>query len=115
HVPNLEKLYLCDSPIRDFGMIHLTKLSRLHEVDLIGLSVSDDGIATLTALPRLQFLDVSGTPITETGLLAFRNARTLKYLGVGPQASSYTLNTLTSALPGCQVFDSGGSHCMQGW
>jgi hypothetical protein len=115
HLPNLEKLFLADSPIWDAGMIHLAKLTRLEELDLMGLAVSDDGIAPLAALPRLQYLDVSRTPVTEAGLLAFRDAPTLKYLCVGPQSSPQVLTTLTSSLPGCQVFDGGGFRCLQGW
>jgi hypothetical protein len=115
HVPNLEKIYLSDSPICGAGMVHLAKLTRLHELDLMGLAISDAGIVSLAALPKLQHLDVSRTPVTEVGLLALRDVRTLKYLSVGPQASSHTLNTLSTALPGCEVFEGSGFRCLQGW
>jgi hypothetical protein len=115
HVPNLEKLILNESPIGDSGMNHLTKLTRLYELELRGLATTDGGIIPLAALERLRFLNVAQTHVTEAGLLAFRNCRTLKYLYIGEQSSSAALQTLTSALPNCQVMDSSGIRCSQGW
>lgn len=115
HVPNLEKLILNDSPICDSGMHYLAKLARLHEADLKGLAITDDGIVQLAELKRLKYLDVSQTHVTEKGLLAFRNTRTLKYLCIGAQLTSDALIPLTTALPDCQVYEGGGSRCLQGW
>jgi hypothetical protein len=115
HVPNLQKLLLTDSPVCDSGMVHLAKLTQLYELDLTGLVLTDDGISRLASLPRLQYLYVADTSITEAGLLSFRNTRTLKFLCVGRQPQADILNTLTAALPGCQVSDAGAYRCMQGW
>jgi hypothetical protein len=115
HVPLLEKLFLADSPIGDSAMSRVAKLMHLREVTFIELPITDDGISRLAGLERLEYLEVVQTQVTDKGLLAFRETPTLKYLGVGPRPTSDTLKSLTSALHGCQVFDSGGIRCLQGW
>jgi Leucine-rich repeat (LRR) protein len=115
HVPNLEKLFLTDNPLCNSGMSHLASLTHLYELDLRNIAITDDEITPLTALKRLRFLNVAQTRVTEAGLLAFHNSPTLKYLYIGEQSSSDSLKALTIALPGCQVYDSSGIRCMQGW
>jgi hypothetical protein len=115
HVPRLQKLFISDSPVSDSGVCTLQQLIHLYELDLEGLAITDLGITPLAALPRLRYLSLANTRVTEAGLLTFRNTRTLEFLDIGRQRDSETVKRVSSFLPGCRVYGSGGFRCMQGW
>jgi Leucine-rich repeat (LRR) protein len=55
-LPNLQYLYLNDTPITDAGLAHLAALKNLKELSLTDTKVTSAGLAQLSGLTNLSFL-----------------------------------------------------------
>jgi serine/threonine protein kinase len=73
-LPQLEKLYLFDTPVGDEDLAHLGNLANLRNLNLGDTPVSDSGLTPLHKLRKLQTLDLTATKVSEEGVRKLRAA-----------------------------------------
>lgn len=86
-----------DPQVSDAGLVHLSELTNLATLDLVGARIEGDGLRHLCGLSRLQNLYLTGTPLADPGLKAIAALRSLEKLNL-----SYT-----------EVTDAGMVHLAQ--
>ncbi len=70
-------------PFTDEGLKHLTKLSRLEELNIdSGAGITDEGLSHLAGLPRLKKLLLSSNGVTNEGLRNLAKAKSLTRLNL---------------------------------
>jgi hypothetical protein len=68
-LPNIDRLFVRDSPVTDAGLQHVGALSRLTLLTLEHTNVTGTGFVHLRGLP-LEHLSLDGSPIDDAGLSA---------------------------------------------
>ena len=81
---SLKRLYLRDCPaITGEGMVHLSVLPELEELDMFKSPIGDEGVKHLAKVPRLRMLRLGDMAMTDEALLSLRSAPSLRVLNVG--------------------------------
>ena len=60
--------------ITDAGLSHLTGLTKLSALDLVGTRITDAGLAHLKSLSNLKTLEVGDTHVTDAGARELQKA-----------------------------------------
>ncbi len=89
-LPQLEALVLTRNDMRngvelisDAGLINLSQMARLRELDLSGSRITDAGLERLKGFHQLTKLNVSATAVTDAGLAHLTGLTELRWLGLG--------------------------------
>jgi serine/threonine-protein kinase len=82
-LPELEKLFLFDTPIGDAGLSHVRKMSHLKYLGLSKTGVTNAGLEPLRALPQLEELWLDRTSIGNAGLSHLEGLTRLRRLHLG--------------------------------
>jgi serine/threonine protein kinase len=82
-LPELEKLFLFDTPIGDAGMAHLRKMFHLKYLGLSKTGVTNAGLEHLRELPQLEELWLDHTSIGNAGLSHLKGLTRLHRLHLG--------------------------------
>lgn len=82
HLPSLERLDACYSGLSDVGLLRLTGLTALRDLNLDSCRVTDRGLAALEHLSNLERLDLSDCSISSEGLERLHRCRRLAHLNL---------------------------------
>jgi serine/threonine protein kinase len=82
-LPELEKLFLFDTPIGDAGLAHVRKMSHLKYLGLSKTAVTNAGLEHLRELPQLEELWLDRTSIGNAGLSHLEGLTRLRRLHLG--------------------------------
>ncbi|OWK45689.1 protein kinase domain-containing protein [Fimbriiglobus ruber] len=86
--------WLAETKVTDIGLISLTKLPRLCEINLYKTAITSAGVAHLAKLPRLVSLNLIGTRIDDFSLLSLKPHK-LEFLNLnGTKVSDEGMNDL---------------------
>jgi hypothetical protein len=82
----------------------VSKLSRLHSLDLSGAPITDAGLEHLKALSRLDFLVLLNTAVTDSGLTHLEKLTSLRYVYLNQTAvTAQGVQRLQRALPKANI------------
>jgi len=102
---DLENLVIVDgAAVTDEGLRHLSRLSRLRDLELPNSLITDAGLRHLISLDKLETLALRGTEVTDRGTAALLELRSLKSLTLdGTHITENGIEMLRAMLPGVQV------------
>jgi len=83
-LPDIERLYLARSSVRDEDLEHVGKLTKLHRLALWRTDITTEGLGHLAGLGQLQVLDIHAT--------RFLDERALEYLRYWPDLRKLILD-----------------------
>jgi hypothetical protein len=119
----LETLGLLFCDFGEFGILNLTSLSKLRELDIRGnMKIGDGGMDALTMLPDLRVLKHRSPAVSDRGIQALTGAKALTSLEVwdlsitGQSGQSFRqMEKLTTLMIcRCEIFDSEGVLALKG-
>jgi hypothetical protein len=71
---NLTGLSIYNTSVSDAGVVHLTKLTKLRELNANGTKITDAGLSQLAKLSELTHLTIDGTDVTAAGVAKLQKA-----------------------------------------
>ncbi len=78
--PDLGWFDASSTSISDAGLVHLTGLKQLRNVDLVETGITDAGLKTLGGIPQLRNVLIADTKITDRGLVELAKLPNLELL-----------------------------------
>ena len=100
-LPQLEKLDLNFSAVRDQNLSSLSQFPKLHYLNARGLMITDKGVEEIAKCSKLDYLHLGGAHLSPTGLKPLKALKELKFIVLNDATfDNKDLDELKEAIPG---------------
>lgn len=100
-LPNLEKLDLNFSAVRDENLSSLGQFPKLHYLNVRGLMITDKGVVEIAKCSKLDYIHLGGAHLSPTGLQPLKVLKELKSIVLNDATfDNNDLQQLKEAIPG---------------
>lgn len=110
-LPHLTYLQLVRTKVTSAGLVHLSNMTRLRELDVLdGPAIGDDGLQCLSGLVNLERLQLLKTSVTDNGLQHLRGLQRLRSLNLDQTTITDAAMPHVALLPALMDLHLAGTH-----